>query len=323
MLSRTGLGRLFATLLPSSGILVLNYHRIGDGSASPYDRELYSADAEAFDAQIARLARDCDVISPADIETVAGRRGRHVLVTFDDGYLDNYDTAFPILRQHGVPATFFIATGYIDRPRLPWWDEIAWLVRSTAAARLDLRPWLPAPLAPVDGTEAAIHAILRAYKSLPATEADGLLARLRIESGVDTPESIDRLWMDWDMIRDMAAHGMTIGGHTVDHPVLSRLPVERQRHEIETCALRLRAETGRPMEYFAYPVGSPWAFGADTRACLEAAGVKRAFSFYGGHASADSPRLDTPRMAMERDVGLDDIAAMLCLPRLFCRFDPA
>src|SRR5690606_3050624 len=163
MLSRTGLGRLFAALMPSSGILILNYHRIGDGSASPYDRELFSADAEAFDAQVARLARDCDVISPADIESVAGRRGRHVLLTFDDGYLDNYDTAFPILRRHGVQATFFIATGYIDRPRLPWWDEIAWLLRSTAAARLDLRPWLPAPLAPVDGTEAAIHAILRAY----------------------------------------------------------------------------------------------------------------------------------------------------------------
>src|SRR5512138_3588246 len=86
ILTRSGLGRLISAVAPPSGILILNYDRIGDGSTSPYDRGLWSADAEAFDAQVARLARDCDVISPADIESVAGRRGRHVLITFDDGY---------------------------------------------------------------------------------------------------------------------------------------------------------------------------------------------------------------------------------------------
>ena len=323
ILAHTGLGRLFAAVVPPSGVLILNYHRIGDGSASPYDRELWSADADAFDAQMARLARDCDVISPADLDSLDGRRGRHVLVTFDDGYLDNYEVAYPILRRHGVPATFFIATGFIDRPRLPWWDEIAWRVRATAAQRLDLQPWLPAPLAPADGADRAIGAILRAYKALPAGEAARMLGRLREQTGLETPERVDGLWMDWDMIREMAAGGMTIGGHTVDHPVLSRLPVERQREEIETCAARIRAETGRPMEYFAYPVGSQWAFDDHTRACLEAVGVRRAFSYYGGHARADSPRLDTPRMAMEPYVQMSDLGAMLWAPRLFCRFDPA
>ncbi|WP_186759680.1 polysaccharide deacetylase family protein [Luteimonas wenzhouensis] len=323
ILALSGLGRLLAAVAPPSGILILNYHRIGDGSSSPYDRELWSADAEAFDAQMARLARDCDVISPADIDTVAGRRGRHVLVTFDDGYLDNYEVAYPILRRHGLPATFFIATGFIDRPRLPWWDEIAWRIRTTAAARLDLRPWLPEPLAPTRGPDAAIGAILRAYKALPADEAARMLERLRAETGQETPERVDGLWMDWNQIREMAAGGMTIGGHTVDHPVLSRLPLERQRDEIETCAARILAETGRPMHYFAYPVGSTWAFDEGTRACLEAVGVKRAFSYYGGHAAVDSPRFDTPRMAMERYVGMHDLGAMLWMPRLFCKFDPA
>ncbi|MDH5833919.1 polysaccharide deacetylase family protein [Luteimonas kalidii] len=323
ILSRTGLDRLLAALLPPEGILILNYHRIGDGRDSPYDRELWSADEAAFDAQVGCLARHCDVISPGDIDTVAGRRGRHVLVTFDDGYIDNYRAAFPILRAHGVPATFFIATGFIDHPRLPWWDEIAWRVRSTGQARLDLRPWLPEPLVLADAHEDAIHAILCAYKSLQATESAQLMDRLREATDLATPDRVDGLWMDWDMIREMGAAGMTIGGHTVDHPVLSRLPVERQCEEVEGCAARIRAETGRPMEYFAYPVGSQWAFDADTRACLEAAGVRRAFSYYGGHASAASPRFDTPRMAIERDVALPDLAAMLWLPRLFARVDPA
>lgn len=323
ILAHSGLGRLFATLMPTTGVLILNYHRIGDGSTSPYDRELWSADADAFDAQVARMALDCDVISPGEIESVAGLRGRHVLITFDDGYLDNYEVAYPILRRHGVPATFFIATGFIDRPRLPWWDEIAWQVRTTTAARLDLRPWLPSPLVPAAGPDPVISAILRAYKALPAVESGRMLKRLREQTGLAPPARVDKLWMDWDMIRDMADGGMTIGGHTVNHPVLSRLPVERQREEIQTCAARLRAETGRPMDYFAYPVGSQWAFDEQTRACLKAVGVKRAFSYYGGQARADSPRYDTPRMAMEPYVEIHDLGAMLSIPRLFCRLNPA
>ena len=322
LVSRTGLDRLFAALLPSRGILVLNYHRVGNAANSPFDRELWSADAEAFDAQIAMLARHFDVISPGDFETAASRRGRHVLVTFDDGYLDNYQVAYPILRSHGVPATFFIATGFIDRPSLPWWDEIAWLVRGSTRARIELRPWFDEPLALATHREVQIHAVLAKYKSLQASEAAAMLAALRTASGLLPPDTIAEHWMDWDMIREMADNGMTIGGHTVDHPVLSRLSKERQRQEIEGCAARILAETGRPMEYFAYPVGSPWAFNDDTRDCLEAAGVRRAFSYYGGEASPSSPRFDTPRVAVEPNVGLPDLSAMLRLPRIFCRLDP-
>jgi len=107
-------------------LLVLNYHRIGDPDATPYDRGLFSARQDAFAEQVAHLARSCDVISPADIETIRRERhGRFVLVTFDDGYRDNYELAVPVFASRGVPATFFVCTGYIDRPHLAWWDEIA------------------------------------------------------------------------------------------------------------------------------------------------------------------------------------------------------
>lgn len=322
--SYSGLARAWAALLPSKGILILNYHRVGDGSRSPYDRELWSASAEMFDRQMAFLARHCDIISPADFGTAASaRRGRHVLVTFDDGYLDNYEIAYPILRRHGVTATFFIATGFIDRPSLPWWDEIALLVRSSPRDSLDLRPWLDAPIALGAEREGEIHGLLGKYKSLPAQDAGAMLARLREAAGIDTPGTVDGLWMDWSMIREMSEGGMTIGGHTVDHPVLSRLPKERQQQEIEGCAARIQAEIGRPMEYFAYPVGSPWAFNADTVECLQAAGVRRAFSYYGGEAGHASPAFDTPRVAVEPDVELPDLKAMVRMPQIFCRLNAA
>lgn len=320
LLSTTGLGRLLSAALPARGILVLNYHRIGDGASSPYDRELWSATDEGFDAQVAFLARNSDVISPSEIETaLAEKKGRHVIVTFDDGYLDNYELAFPTLRRHGVPATFFIATGFIDNPSLPWWDEIAWLMRNTPHAKIKLSPWFTRSVrsARIDGS--GIRAVLAKYKSLPAAEATKLLATLRNASGVAHPAEVPGHWMNWDMVREMAAAGMTIGGHTVDHPVLSRLPRDLQRKEITGCAERLLAEVGTPMEYFAYPVGNRWAFNEDTRICLQEAGVKRAFSYYGGYATASSSRYDMPRVAIERHVNLHEFDSMVRLPQVFCR----
>lgn len=297
----------------------MNYHRIGNGATSSYDRELWSAKTDAFDAQVAFLARNSDVISPADMDVaLATRGGRHVVITFDDGYIDNHQLAFPILRRHGVPATFFISTGFIDRPSIPWWDEIAWLLRNTTRTQLSLSPWFEEPLAVGVPRAPAIRLLLAKYKSLPADEADELLASLRLAAAVTHPEGAPDHWMDWAMIREMADGGMTIGGHTMRHPVLSRLTRERQREEIEGCAARILAETGRPMEYFAYPVGNRWAFDEDTKACLDAAGVRRAFSYYGGYATQSSPRFDVPRVAIEDHVGIHEFKSMVRLPQVFC-----
>lgn len=320
MLSGTGIGRLLASVLPPRGVLVLNYHRVGDGTASPYDRELWSATEAAFDAQVGFLARNADVIAAADIDrALRDGKGRYVAITFDDGYLDNYALAYPVLRRHGVPATFFIATGFIDRPSLPWWDEIAWLLRHARGDSIPLAPWFQAPLSLHPHHGGAIRQVLTRYKALPCDDAARMLEALREACGVRHPDAVPGHWMDWDMIREMACNGMTIGGHTVHHPVLSRMPRERQREEIEGCGARILAETGRPMEYFAYPVGAPWAFDADTRRCLEGAGVRRAFSYYGGFATQRSEPLDTPRVAIEDRTGLNEFKAMTRLPQVFCR----
>ena len=106
LLCQTGLRLLLERAIRWSGVLVLNYHRIGNGNESPFDRGLWSTDAEAFSDQVRFCKSQLDVITPDDIPRVVARgRGRYALITFDDGYRDNYEIAFPILKAEGVAAT--------------------------------------------------------------------------------------------------------------------------------------------------------------------------------------------------------------------------
>lgn len=304
------------------GVLVLNYHRIGDPSSRPWDRTLWSTTAEGLDEQLALLARETDVVGPADLPGLADLgRGRHVLLTFDDGYRDNYDLAFPLLRRHGLTAAFFLATGFLDSPRVAWWDEVAWMIRHAARDAIPAGPWLSedVPLHAPDA-ESAIASILAAYKSLPTRDAEALLDHVAEGAGVRrcTPEDAVGAWMTWDMAREMRDGGMTIGGHTVSHPILAGLPVERQREEITTCARRLYEELGIAMTSFSYPVGGRGTFTVDTRRLLREQAVALAFSFYGGFARFDRwDPLDVPRIHVGPALDRQGLQATLRLPQLF------
>lgn len=286
------------------GVLVLNYHRIGDPGSSFLDRELFSATPAEFERQVTHLARCFDIAAIRDIPEILARgtRGRHVALTFDDGYRDNHTHALPVLRRHGVQATFFLATGFIDRPRLAWWDEIALIMRSAGAG------------------ETAISAELGRYKSLPEDEAAAMLDGLRAgAAGVDGEAS--ELWITWDMARELRDAGMGIGGHTVDHPVLSRISDERLEQELGGCAGRLRDELGVTMDTFAYPVGLPDSYDSRAVELLRAAGVSVACTFSGGFARPGfSDLLELPRAGVRADMALSAVRLRAALPQRFARW---
>jgi peptidoglycan/xylan/chitin deacetylase (PgdA/CDA1 family) len=302
-----------------TGIVSLNYHRIGDEGGATFDPGLCSATPEQLDRQLRWLKANFDVVSPHDIPNILRiRRGRHVIVTFDDGYEDNYTVAFPLLRAHGVPATFFITTGFIDHPRLPWWDEIAWMVRSARTSTIVLPAHLPTPI-PVDepGRERVTMTLRQACFALQASPASGFLDALAEATGSGRYDArlAPRIWMTWDMIRELLAAGMTIGGHTIHHPVLARLPRDRQAEEIGGCGRRIQEELGVPMRTFAYPYGQPNCFNDDTRSCLEEVGVRTAFSYYGGFRRLDEwDDFDSRRIPVERHTSFDQFRAGILVP---------
>jgi len=138
-------------------LAVLTYHRIAVPGvrSDPYYDPVISATPEGFDHQLRFLKRHFRPIGLEELRDTNGLQAMLsrtkrplVLVTFDDGYRDNFEVALPILHRHEVPATFFIPSSFLSRPRLPWWDQVAYLLKHTDAERLTLKRYEgdPAPL---------------------------------------------------------------------------------------------------------------------------------------------------------------------------------
>jgi peptidoglycan/xylan/chitin deacetylase (PgdA/CDA1 family) len=128
----------------------------------------------------------------------------------------------------------------------------------------------------------------------------------------------NNFWMNWDMLREMKSAGMTVAGHSVTHPILARAPRERQRDEILGCATRLAEEMGESMSYFSYPVGEHDSFNSVTQECLREAGVRFAFSYYGGFRRfGDWNDYDVRRVAVEPYLTDDWFRSIVTLPQFF------
>ncbi len=323
ILDRTGLGSaLSGTLCRWQGLLVFNYHRIGDPANSNLDRGVFSATQEEFDEQVRFLKKHFDLLRIGDLDNLPKSRGRAILLTFDDGYRDNYTQAFEVLKSHQVPATFFITSGFIDHSFLAWWDEIAWMVRTSKKQEISLLTHLPQNclLRTPEERESTIFQLLNVYKSMPSELTDGFENTVALATGTGrAPQALaSNVWMTWDMIREMDRSGMDIGGHTVTHPVLSQCSEEVQRTEIFSSKARIEEMLGHPITAFSYPVGQPESFTDVTQDLLCEAGYSWSFTFQCGFSVPDlSNRFVLPRVAVAPNISRDLFRVTAQLPWLF------
>lgn len=318
----TGGGRVLRAARTWNGVLVLNYHRIGDPGDSPFDHHLWSASTEDFERQVAFVAKNFDVIGLGDLEHALNQpRGQFVMLTFDDGYRDNYSTAFPILKSHHVPATFFITTGFIDRPRVPVWDELAWMSRTTSVSMLAANEWLASPIRfSGDDRMNGFRQLLTVYRTAGSELIDEYLDFLADALGTGRcPASLAAdQWMTWDMLREMQTGGMSFGGHTVTHPILAHSTADQQDWEVGECQRRLTDQLGGLIDAFSYPNGKRGDFDEFTRAALRRHGYRWGFGFFGGFCP---PGIADPfalcRTAIETDIDLSQFRAIATLPQVF------
>tara|TARA_R110002095_G_scaffold214952_4_gene207992 strand:+ start:91 stop:1089 length:999 start_codon:yes stop_codon:yes gene_type:complete len=319
----SGFNRLARTTALWNGLIVLNYHRVGDSADTLFDHELWSASAEDFEQQVRFLSLNFELIGINDLDDLGHRhRGRHILITFDDGYRDNYEWAFPILKAYNSPATFFLTTGFLDERKVAWWDEISWMVRSATQSSLPENPWTTTAVSlNPDESKRSIKTLLNVFKKLSGEKTDDYLNYLaeKTGSGRCPQEIADQVWMTWDMVREMHEAGMDFGGHTVNHPILANHPEAQQRFEIEHCKQRIETEIGQSISAFSYPVGGRDCFDSRTRNCLQQAGYRWGFSYYGGFSRHDiHDQWDIPRIAIESEQPDTLFRASVSIPQVFC-----
>ena len=317
-MGQLGLFPLLEHLPRRACLIAFNYHRIGHPDNAAYDRGVIEATPEQFEFQMGWLKRNFDVVRLEEaqemIEDPRRLRHAHVLITFDDGYRDNYDLAFPILRDLGVPATFFLPTRFIGSHHLPWWDRAADLVRR--ASRRPVVLSYPRHLEVPGGTEASIQKVLGLYKDPATTDQARFLLELEQACGVSCGDSADeRVFLSWDEAREMLRGGMSFGSHSHSHEILARMSPDEQRHELSLSRATLQKELGIAAEAFAYPVGAASTFNSATQAALLEAGYRVAFSYRGGaNLAGEMSRFDVQRTRVGTDLNDDQFRLRtLCL----------
>lgn len=272
---------------------ILIFHRVLPQQDAIFPDEV---DARRFDAQLTQLKQCFNIIPLA--EGVRGLKAgklppRAACITFDDGYADNATVALPILQRHGVHATFFIASGFLDGGRM-WNDTVIELIRR-APARIDLRPAGQGEFA-LDGAglrQAAIATLLGALKYLPLEQRLRQVAALCALVPVDLP---DDLMMTSGQVRLLHRAGMTIGAHTVNHPIVARMDAAGARQEIADGKAALEAIVGAPVTLFAYPNGKPGQdYLAEHVAIVKELGFEAAVSTSWGAARPGGDLFQLPR----------------------------
>ena len=267
------------------GILIVNYHRVGDASKSSFDRGVFSATKDEFDFQIKYFKKHLPVVSGSELEDlVSGRTNlnrTYITITFDDGYLDNYTNAYDVLRANHVEAAFFLVPEYVGTSCVPWWDEIAYLVRNTKHEQITFASSGPLTLNLGQDREPAILEVLRLYKFAGNTRASELLQELREKAECALPEP-GRRFLDWQEAKEMKNAGMVIGSHTSSHRILGQISPEQQRWELEQSKKEIEEKIGSPISALAYPVGSLDAFNSTTEEISRSVGYTMCFSYYGG-----------------------------------------
>jgi peptidoglycan/xylan/chitin deacetylase (PgdA/CDA1 family) len=215
-------------------------------------------DAAAFERQMRWVARWFNVLPLTEAVQRLARGdlpARALAITFDDGYADNATVAAPLLRGLGLSATFFVTSGVLDGGRM-WNDTVIEAVRAAAPGALDLTAHGLGVHEISDATSrrAAALQLIGAIKRDPASRRAARVAAIAEAAGASLP---DDLMMSSAQVRGLIALGMTVGAHTVTHPILSRVDDAEARSEIERGRDNLEQITGERVELFAYPNGVP------------------------------------------------------------------
>ena len=203
-----------------------------------------------------------------------------IAFTIDDGYLDNYTQALPVFERQQVPFTIFVATDFIDKKAILWWDILEKLVLKNDAILFDGNRYQCQTFQ----KKWNVFRILREkILNFDQTNIEILLKESFSNYDIDWSEPIRREAMSWEQVKEISQHPLcTIGGHTVSHLALNQLNDEDFKREISEGINKLHDVIGKPISHFAYPYGSPNEISEREYDLISEFNFKTVFTSYGG-----------------------------------------
>ena len=214
---------------------------------------------------------------------LSGERPQHPFVCFtiDDGYLDNYTNALPVFEKYNVPFAIFVATDFIDKKAILWWDSLENLILThdevvissgeKYSCKTFQNRW--------DTFRLLRDKIISSDQRCLEKELTSMFSAYEI----DWYEPIRDSGMNWDQIRELSHHPLcTIGGHTISHPALNKLSIEDAIKEIKDGIITIMEQTQSDVSYFAYPYGTPQEIGFREFQIIKDLGIKMAFMAHQG-----------------------------------------
>lgn len=325
----SGLANVLLAVPPVVGndrLIILAYHRVfdvSDENSFPFDPELISAGTVAFAGQMQFVREHFTPIKFSDVIEARARGGplprRPIVITFDDGHLDNYTHAFPVLKALGIPATIFLSSGYIGASGTFWFDRLAELLFRAESGPLRLTSLAySVVLGDVASRRHATELLQETLKRVPNSLRLQAIAELEKSLGRELAPLPGSAVLNWEQVREMASAGIEFGSHTVSHPTLTMLDDDELDRELHESRMKIRQETGQSVEVIGYPVGNAYAFDERVVRAAKRCGYKLGVSYVSGVSRMRGlDEFALRRLHIERQVTFADFCAMLSLPGIF------
>jgi len=248
-----------SSLTPHPMLRVLTYHRVAEPDPGVSDPTQISATPPDFVRQMEYLAHNYNAISIEQllhsIESNQPLAEKSVLVTFDDGYCDFEEIAWPVLQRLGIPVTLFVATAYPgDSGRMFWWDQLYGAFMYSPKLELHVPPLGRLPLRDQNERIASLRKTKRCLKSIAHRDAMQLVGQICDRLAARSPRGPTIL--SWARLRKLSLEGVAVCAHTRTHPLMTQLPPEEVRWEVRGALEDLGRELGIALPVLAYPSGA-------------------------------------------------------------------
>ncbi|MBI5142510.1 MAG: polysaccharide deacetylase family protein [Nitrospirae bacterium] len=233
-------------------VVILMYHRVlPDISDNPFRIAVTEVN---FAAHMSHLAKNYPVISMDEFERqhLEGRLAekKQVVISFDDGYADNFTYALPVLKNYNLPAIFYVATDYIGGNRLFWWDEVKRLVSNSESLQIGNNVY---DLSSSHLKKLHLLNIVSWFRNLSVDERERMLSLMHHRDDVWLEDHLTDRPMAWHELDAMLIGGMLIGSHSCKHPSLGSISENDARHEVLESKRVLASRLNVPIKHFSYP----------------------------------------------------------------------